>query len=134
MEGDSAWQRWIGNARFRLIDLVRGTRALALLRELDYLQFAPRLVLAARQRARRDLYAEAVRSHSPLYRDYAGFEQFPVIDKRFANAHRASLMNPAYRGKLVRKKTGGSTAATAPIAIEMPRCSAAGASSNYITP
>ena len=109
MDGDSAWRRWIGSIRFRLVNLVRGTSALALLRELEYLQFAPRPVLAARQRSRRDAYADAVRHHSALYQHCARFEQFPVIDKAFANEHRASLMNPAYRGRLVHKKTGGST-------------------------
>jgi phenylacetate-CoA ligase len=105
----AAWQRWIGSLRFWLIDLARGTRALALLRELEYLQFAPPGVLAARQLARRDAYAALVRRHSPLYRRHAGFDQFPVIDKGYANAHRTNLFNPAYRGKLIRKKTGGST-------------------------
>ena len=109
MDGDSAWRRWIGNARFWLIDLVRGTSSLALLRELEYLQFAPCPVLAARQRARRDAYAAAVRKHCALYRNFERFEQFPIIDKAFANVHRAGLTNPAYRGRVVRKKTGGST-------------------------
>lgn len=109
MDGGSGWQGWIGSLRFRLTDLVRGTSALALLRELEYLQFAPRPVLAARQRARRDAYADVVRNNSTLYRHCAGFDQFPVIDKGFANEHRASLMNPAYRGRLLHKKTGGST-------------------------
>lgn len=104
-----AGQRWIGNLRFWLIDLVRGTRVLALLRELHYLQFAPPAVLAARQLARRDAYAARVRANSPLYRPYVRFEQFPVIDKAYARAHRAGLVNGAYRGRVIRKKTGGST-------------------------
>ena len=50
-----------------------------------------------------------MRRQSPLYAGYQGFAQFPVIDKAFANAHREQLVNRAYRGKVVRKKTGGST-------------------------
>ncbi|MES2317540.1 MAG: hypothetical protein V4631_08590 [Pseudomonadota bacterium] len=100
---------WTGRLRFGLIDLMRGTRALALLRELEQLQFAPPVLLAARQRARRDAYAALVRSNSALYAAHAGFDQFPLIDKAYAQAHRSALRNGAYRGKLVRKKTGGST-------------------------
>ena len=50
-----------------------------------------------------------MRRASSLYAGYGWFAQFPVIDKAFAVMHRARLRNGAYRGKLVRKKTGGST-------------------------
>ena len=105
----SYMQRLAGRIRFGLIDLVRGTRSLALLRELETIQFEPPASLRARQLALLDKYAALVRRASPLYRRYASFAQFPVIDKAFANANRAGLENPLYHGKLVRKKTGGST-------------------------
>lgn len=102
-------QRIAGRIRFGLIDLARGTRALALLGELEAVQFAPPATLRARQQALLAGYTALVRGASALYRRHAGFAQFPVIDKAFANAHRAQLENPGYRGKLVHKKTGGST-------------------------
>ena len=105
----SLLQGLAGRVRFGLIDLARGTHALKLLDELDAMQFDAPDALRARQQALLDDYAALVRAASPLYRPYSGFAQFPVIDKAFANASRESLFNPRYRGKVVRKKTGGST-------------------------
>jgi len=105
----SGLQKIAGRVRFSLIDLARGTRALSLLRELEVLQFDPPDVLRARQQERLQRYTGMVRAASRLYAGYADFSQFPVIDKAFANANRACLLNPGYRGKLMRKKTGGST-------------------------
>ena len=104
-----AWQALVGRLRFGLIDLLRGTRALAVLRELEALEFAPPATLAARQQAALAHYVATLRRASALYAGYGAFAQFPVIDKAFAGAHRARLSNGAYRGRLVRKKTGGST-------------------------
>ncbi|WP_426100706.1 hypothetical protein [Massilia sp. TSP1-1-2] len=105
----SVLQAMAGRFRFALIDLVRGTRALAVLRELEALQFAPPAVLAARQRLALAQYVATVRGAGALHARYGAFAQFPVIDKAFALANRERLRNRAYHGKLVRKKTGGST-------------------------
>lgn len=105
----AAWHTLAGRLRFGLIDLVRGTRSVALLRELEALEFSPPATLAVRRQAALGDYIARVRAASALYRGYGAFAQFPVIDKHFASAHRESLSNSAYRGKLVRKKTGGST-------------------------
>jgi phenylacetate-CoA ligase len=107
--GGTAWQALAGRCRFGLIDLIRGTRTVALLRELESLEFAPPAALAARRQSALDAYVARVRAASSLYRHYGAFAQFPIVDKAFANANRAVLRNGAYRGKLVRKKTGGST-------------------------
>ncbi len=104
-----AWQTLSGGCRFGLIDLLRGTRSLSLLRELESIEFEPAPALAARQRAALAHYVTMVRANSALYGAYGAFKQFPVIDKAFANANRERLVNRAYRGRLVRKKTGGST-------------------------
>ncbi len=110
MQGDaSGLQNLAGKIRFGLIDLARGTRALALLRELEALQFEAPQALRARQAKSLQRYASLVRANCTLYAGYDDFSQFPVIDKAFANAHRGALFNRSYRGKLVRKKTGGST-------------------------
>ncbi len=105
----SGLQKLAGHLRFGLIDLARGTRALALLRELEVLQFARPALLRARQQALLERYAQVLRAASPLYAGHAHFSDFPVIDKAYAKTHRAQLLNPGYRGKVVRKKTGGST-------------------------
>lgn len=98
-----------GRLRFGLIDLIRRTEAVALLRELEALQFESPAALQARQQALLRDYTARVRQHSALYAGYAAFTDFPIIDKAFANAHREALFNRAYKGKLLRKKTGGST-------------------------
>ena len=107
--GGTAWQALAGRCRFGLIDLIRGTRSVALLRELEALAFAPPAALAASRQRAFDAYVARVRAASSLYRQYGAFAQFPVIDKAFASANRALLHNRSYHGKLVRKKTGGST-------------------------
>jgi phenylacetate-CoA ligase len=95
--------------RYRLIDLARGTRAVALLSTLRRRQFESEAALAASGRAALDTYFDALRRGVPRFKDVVKFEDLPVIDKRFVNMHRDELVNPEYRGKKVRKKTGGST-------------------------
>lgn len=107
--GGAVWQAVAGRIRFGLIDLVRGTRAVALLRELEAIEFAPPAALAARQQAALGDYVRTVRAGSAWYARYGAFAQFPVLDKAFAGANRARLYNRHFRGKLVPKKTGGST-------------------------
>ena len=110
MAGDpSVLQAISGRLRFGLIDLVRRTKAVALLRELEALQFESPAKLQQRQQALLQEYTKLVKIRSPLYAGFAGFADFPLIDKAWANANRDGLLNRAYKGKLVRKKTGGST-------------------------
>jgi phenylacetate-CoA ligase len=105
----SVIQRLAGRLRFGLIDLIRRTRSVAILRELEAIQFESPTALQQRQQALLQSYVQLVRRESPLYAQHAGFGDFPVIDKAWANANRDGLTNRAYRGKVVRKKTGGST-------------------------
>jgi phenylacetate-CoA ligase len=95
--------------RYRLIDLARGTRSVALLSRLRRLQFENEATLAASGRAGLDAYFDKLRQAVPRYKNVAGFADLPIIEKRFVNEHRDELANPNYRGKRVRKKTGGST-------------------------
>lgn len=95
--------------RYRLIDLARGTDSVGLLGKLREWQFEPPDVLAERGRLRLDDYFANLRRSVPLFRNVERFEDLPVLDKRFVNAHRQELINPHHKGRLVRKKTGGST-------------------------
>jgi phenylacetate-CoA ligase len=61
--------------------------------------------------AERDRYFEELQRALPLFRSVSRFEDLPVLDKAFISMHRQELMNPAYRGRTFRKKTGGSTGA-----------------------
>lgn len=104
-----ALPQWLGCSRFRLIDLARGTDTLGRLADLESFQFESDVAIRRRQDNLLDRYVELVRSSSPLYGRYSEFSQFPIIDKTFAIEHRDHLLNPNYKGKLIRKKTSGSS-------------------------
>jgi phenylacetate-CoA ligase len=94
---------------FSLIDLIRGTTSVELLRQLESIQFESTMGLQQRQKQLLDDYFDAIRTALPLYAGYRSFEELPIIDKDFANRNRDQLTNSHYRGRRVRKKTGGST-------------------------
>ena len=95
--------------RYRLIDCARGTDTVGLLELLRRWQFESPAQLKQREANALEEYFDALRRAVPLFKDCARFEDLPVIDKRFINQHRNELMNSNFRGKTVRKKTGGST-------------------------
>lgn len=99
----------MGTLRFRLIDLARGTRTVSLLKDLRTRQYDTAAALAARENQQLAAYFNDLRAAVPLFRNVARFADLPVLDKRYINAHREQLVNAGYRGKRVRKKTGGST-------------------------
>jgi phenylacetate-CoA ligase len=99
----------LGHGGFFLIDIMRRTSTLGLLRQLEIIQFESPAAIQQRQKQSLMNYFDALRSSIPLYANYHSFEQLPVIDKRFANQHREDLTNSNYNGKRLRKKTGGST-------------------------
>ena len=105
----SVMQSLAGRLRFGLIDLLRRTSTVATLRELESLQFASPAALRERQQQLLQSYVALVKRASPLYAAHASFAQFPLIDKQYAKTHRAALVNHGYRGKVMHKKTGGST-------------------------
>lgn len=99
----------IGTLRFRLIDLARGTHTVSLLAKLRRDQYIDRETLAIRERQQLSNYFNDLRKAVPLFSQVERFEDLPVLDKRFINTHRDQLINASYKGKRVRKKTGGST-------------------------
>jgi phenylacetate-CoA ligase len=99
----------MSDLRFRLIDLARGTDSVGLLRDLRRWQYESADMLRQRESARLESYLSELRQAVPMFADARRLEDLPILDKRFINAHRKELMNPAYKGKLIRKKTGGST-------------------------
>ncbi|MEO6563665.1 MAG: glycosyltransferase [Nitrosospira sp.] len=107
--GQSILQQWLGRIRFWLIDLARGTNSVELLRDLESIQFESPEAIKFRQEALLKTYVNLVRRSSPLYETYQCITQFPVIDKKFANENWDLLLNRSYKGRIFRKKTGGST-------------------------
>lgn len=95
--------------RFRLIDVLRRTNSLAILRELEAIQYEAPASINERMLRLKDRYFSALKKGAPLFKPYGQFDELPFIDKTYANAHRHSLENPSFSGKRFRKKTGGST-------------------------
>lgn len=95
--------------RYKIIDLARGTDSISLLKALRQWQYESHEQLQAREKTQLATYFDAMRSALPLFRDVEQFSDLPVLDKRFINTHSEQLRNPHYKGKVIRKKTGGST-------------------------
>jgi len=98
-----------GDLRYRLIDLARGTDSVGLLASLRRWQYESPQALAERSAQALAQYFAELRREVPMFADVARFQDLPVLDKQFINKHREALMNRHYKGKPVRKKTGGST-------------------------
>jgi phenylacetate-CoA ligase len=94
--------------RYKIIDLARGTDSISLLNALRQWQYESHEQLQAREKTQLATYFDAMRSPA-LFRDVEQFSDLPVLDKRFINTHSEQLRNPHYKGKVIRKKTGGST-------------------------
>lgn len=95
--------------RFWLIDLARGTHALRLLTQLEKDQYKNSEVLRLEMQDNCDSYFKLLKKQTRLFADIDSFSDLPVIDKGFAKANRSQLENSSFRGKRIRKKTGGST-------------------------
>lgn len=95
--------------RYQIVDRVRGTDAIGLLNELRTRQYDEPQTLLKATLAQRDEYFMELRRTIGLFNSVSQFEDLPILDKAFVAAHRNRLVNPNYKGKLFRKKTGGST-------------------------
>lgn len=99
----------LGSVRYALLDAARDTHALSLLAQLERIQFESPEQLLERSMIERDAYFRELKKNCSLFTRCKRFEDLPIIDKTFVNHHRAELLNPSFRGRLVRKQTGGST-------------------------
>ena len=99
----------LGSVRYALLDAARDTHALSLLAQLERIQFESPELLQERSMIERELYFRELRENCSLFTRCKRFEDLPVIDKTFVNHHRGELLNPSFRGRLIRKQTGGST-------------------------
>ncbi|HEY0846545.1 MAG TPA: hypothetical protein VGE12_14335 [Noviherbaspirillum sp.] len=99
----------LGSMRYALLDAARDTHALSLLAQLERIQFESPEQLHERAMIEREAYFRTLRENCSLFTKCKRFEDLPVIDKLFVNHHRGELLNPAFRGRLLRKQTGGST-------------------------
>lgn len=95
--------------RYRLVDFVRGSDSIGLLDKLHDWQYHTSEQLRRYSRVELEKYLAELRSALPMYKNIERYSELPVIDKRFIRDHYCELMNPLYKGKIIRKKTGGST-------------------------
>jgi phenylacetate-CoA ligase len=95
--------------RYRMIDWIRGSDSIGLLDRLRVWQYQTPEQLDQNSRAELARYFADLRNSLPLFRQALQFSDLQIIDKRFIQEHRSELMNPFYSGKVIRKKTGGST-------------------------
>ncbi len=98
------------NLSLRLLDFARRTNAIGLLSELRELQYESPEALRLRNQAYLENYFDDLRKSIPMFAHVEKFDDLPIIDKKFINEHIKDLINPNYTGKIIRKKTGGTTA------------------------
>lgn len=107
----------LGKLRLQLIDLIRGTRILSALRELEAHQYMPgEEVDMLRERRLDDLF-NAARSTTKYYSGYDAFGEVPVLTKDLIRRNSPALVSNSYKGRLHRKQSGGSTGISLPYYI-----------------
>ena len=98
-----------GKLKFYLIDLLRGTRILQVLKELRAEQYLPAAELnALRQKKMDRLFALAQRT-AKYYQPFTSYCKVPVLTKEMVRQHPEDFKNTTYKKKLIEKTTGGST-------------------------
>jgi phenylacetate-CoA ligase len=95
--------------RYRFIDVVRGSDSVRLLDKLKKWQYQRPEQIQQYARSELAKYITELRTSVPLFKNVTQYADLPVLDKHFIKIHYHELMNPLYQGKLIRKKTGGST-------------------------
>jgi len=100
-----------GKIKLRLIDLLRGTRIVKVLGELRIQQYLPAAELDALRQKKLDRLFGLAKNSTPYYRQFSSFSQLPVLTKDMVRQRPADFMNAAFKKKLMKKTTGGSTGA-----------------------
>ena len=99
----------LGYARFYAIDLMRGTKVLETIDELQSEQYKTfqELISVSDEKFSR-LLKHAIK-YVPFYNQYNSDEKFPILTKDLIRNNVEQLKSLVYRGKLESKATGGST-------------------------
>lgn len=99
----------LGYARFYAIDLLRGTKVLATIADLQKEQYKScQELLSDSNQKYSHLSAYAVKN-VPFYNQYKSVESFPLLTKELIKRNIEQFKSVVYRGKLEVKATGGST-------------------------
>jgi phenylacetate-CoA ligase len=98
-----------GYARFYAIDLLRGTKVLETIDELQNEQYKSLQELLSVSDEKYSRLSEHAIRHVPFYSHYNSHEEFPILTKDLVRHNVEQLKSLVYRGKLEAKATGGST-------------------------
>ncbi len=99
----------LGQLRLQLIDLLRGTKMLKALQELKSHQYLPATQLQAIREQRLSSLFEKAKKYTTYYSGYNSFDEVPVTTKDIIRTNTPGLISSAYKGKLQKKQSGGST-------------------------
>lgn len=98
-----------GKLRLQLIDLIRGTRMLSALHELKMHQHLDKAELERISQKRLEILYQKAKNNTSYYAGFASYEDVPVTTKEIIRANTPGLISKAYKGKLQKKQSGGST-------------------------
>ncbi len=99
----------IGKLRLQIIDLLRGTTVLPVLAELKKHQYLPQNELEAIRKSRLERVWNIAKKHTAYYSKFNSFEEVPVMTKEIIRQNTPGLISSAYKRKLYKKQSGGST-------------------------
>ena len=99
----------IGKLRLQIIDLLRGTTVLPVLAELRKHQYLPEKELEEIRKSRLNKVFNIAKKFTSYYSKYNSFEEVPVLTKEIIRKNTAGLISSAYKRKLFKKQSGGST-------------------------
>ena len=98
-----------GKLRLQLIDLIRGTTVLPALEELKKHQYLPVHELDAIRKRKLDKLFINAKKYTRYYATYNSYSELPVLTKDIIRENTAGLISHAYKKKLHKKQSGGST-------------------------
>ncbi|WP_255989304.1 hypothetical protein [Chitinolyticbacter albus] len=103
----------INYLRFRLIDLLRGTRSFRLYRELSVSQFKSQAEVASENNFRKIALLKLAAANAAVFQgmDSTDLVSWPKMDKDTVRSDPQGFINKNYRGRRFLKKTSGSTGA-----------------------
>lgn len=98
-----------GKLRLQLIDLIRGTRMLAALEEIKKHQYLTEAQLETLSHKRLESLFLKAKNHTDYYAQFSSYEEVPVTTKEIIRTNTPGLISKAFKGKLQKKQSGGST-------------------------
>ncbi|MBL0359174.1 MAG: hypothetical protein IPP72_20935 [Chitinophagaceae bacterium] len=100
----------MGRFRFFLIDIIRGTSIIKVLKELRRQQFLPAEQLELIRQQKLDHLFKLAQSTTDYYSQFKSYHELPILTKDIITSNFNGIISRSFKEKLVRKTTGGSTA------------------------